>query len=76
VEEKNFRKRKLLGKYMAKMLYRWDDEKFKNEYLKRNWEKWKEKDKIIWGDKISSFGSSNLKEGVMLDLQSLDSSFF
>jgi len=28
------------GKYMAKILYRWDDEKFKKEYLRkleRNW---------------------------------------
>ena len=30
----------LLGKYMAKLLYEWDDGKFKKEYLRkleRNW---------------------------------------
>ena len=40
--EKNFRRRGLPGKYMAKMLYGWDDKKFENKYLKRlekNWEK-------------------------------------
>jgi len=40
--EKNFRRGGLPGKYMAKMLYGWDDKKFENKYLKRlekNWEK-------------------------------------
>jgi len=40
-EEKDFRKRELLEKYTAKILYGWDDGKFENEYLrklKRNWE--------------------------------------
>jgi len=35
----------LLGKYMAKLLYRWDDRKFEEEYLnklERNWRKWKD----------------------------------
>ena len=39
-EEKDFRRRELLGKFMAKILYRWDDGKFEEEYLKkleRNW---------------------------------------
>ena len=43
-EEKDFRRRELLGKYMVKMLYRWDDEKFEEENLRkleRNWQKWK-----------------------------------
>ena len=34
--------RELPGKYMAKMLYRWKNEKFENEYLKkleRNWKR-------------------------------------
>ena len=41
MEEKNFRREKLPGKYMAKILYRWDNGKFKNKYLrklKRNWQ--------------------------------------
>ena len=34
----------LPGKYTAKLLYRWDDQKFEEEYLnklKKNWRKWK-----------------------------------
>jgi len=39
-KEKDFRKGKLPGKYVAKMLYGWNDKKFEKEYLKkleRNW---------------------------------------
>ena len=35
VEERDFRRGKLLGKFMARMLYRWDDGKFEEEYLKK-----------------------------------------
>jgi len=44
VEEKDFRKGKLPGKFIAKMLYGWDNGKFEEEYLRkleRNWQKWK-----------------------------------
>jgi len=34
-EEQDFRRGKLLGKFTAKMLYRWDDGKFKEEYLRK-----------------------------------------
>jgi len=40
IEKRDFRRRKLLGKYIAKMLYRWDNRRFENKYLrklKRNW---------------------------------------
>jgi len=40
MEEKNFRRGKLPGKYTAKMLYGWSDGKFEEEYLRkleRNW---------------------------------------
>ena len=40
MEEKDFKRGKLPGKYMVKMLYRWDDGKFEEEYLRkleRNW---------------------------------------
>jgi len=33
VEE--FRRSELLGKYMAKLLFRWNDGKFEDEYLKK-----------------------------------------
>jgi len=44
MEKKDFRRGELLEKYIAKMLYRWDNGKFEKEYLKkleRNWQKWK-----------------------------------
>ena len=43
-EERDFRRGELLGKFIAKILYRWDNEKFEEEYLRkweRNWRKWK-----------------------------------
>ena len=43
-EKKDFRRGELPGRFMAKMLYRWDDGKFEKEYLRkleRNWQKWK-----------------------------------
>jgi len=39
-EEKDFRRGGLPGKFTAKILYRWDDGKFEEEYLRkleRNW---------------------------------------
>jgi len=35
IEEKDFRRGKLSGKYMVKMLYGWDNRKFKKEYLRK-----------------------------------------
>ena len=43
-EERNFRREELPEKFTARMLYRWDDRKFEEEYLKkleRNWRRWK-----------------------------------
>ena len=43
-EERDFRREELLGRFIAKMLYRWDDGKFEEEYLRkleRNWQKQK-----------------------------------
>ena len=43
-EERDFRRRELLGKFTAKMLYGWDNGKFEEEYLRkleRNWKRWK-----------------------------------
>jgi len=33
--DEEFRRRKLLEKYIAKLLFGWDDKKFENEYLKK-----------------------------------------
>ena len=41
-EERDFRREELLGRFIAKMLYRWDDGKFEEEYLRKlekNWQK-------------------------------------
>ena len=35
IKEKDFRKGELPGKYIAKMLYEWNDGKFENEYLRK-----------------------------------------
>jgi len=43
-EERDFRRGELPGKYTAKILYRWNNGKFEEEYLRkleRNWQKWK-----------------------------------
>ena len=48
-EVDEYRRIELPGKYMAKLLYRWDDRKFEDEYLKKlekNWKRWKEDRKI------------------------------
>ena len=44
-----FRRGELLGKYIVKLLYGWDNKKFEEEYLKkleRNWDRWKNDRKI------------------------------
>jgi len=44
VEDRDFKRGELLGKFMAKMLYGWDDRRFEEEYLRKlekNWQKWK-----------------------------------
>ena len=44
-EEEEYKRMELPGKYMAKLLYGWDNQKFEAEYLKKlekNWKKWKE----------------------------------
>ena len=77
-EERDFRKEMLLGKYIAKVLYRWDNGKFKNKYLRkleRSWAKLKGRDKTRWGDNSSS-GSRNLEGELISELQSLKRSFF
>ena len=38
-EKRDFRRKELPEKYTAKILYRWNNRKFENEYLDRNWQK-------------------------------------
>jgi len=43
-EAEEFKRGKLPGRYIAKLLYGWDSKKFDKEYLKkleRNWNRWK-----------------------------------
>ena len=43
-EEREYKRMELLEKYTVKLLYRWDDRKFEEEYLnklEKNWKKWK-----------------------------------
>jgi len=50
VEEKGeYKRMELPGKYTAKLLYGWDDQRFKEEYLsklEKNWKRWKGERKI------------------------------
>jgi len=40
-EEDEYRRMKLLGKYIAKLLYGWDDWRFEEEYLRKLEKNWK-----------------------------------
>ena len=60
-KEKDFRRVELPGKYMTKLLYGWDDEKFE------------EKRRL---NQQVPLEVGILKEGIMLEMQSLDTSFF
>jgi len=44
LEAEEFKRGKLPGRYIVKLLYGWDNKKFDEEYLKkleRNWNRWK-----------------------------------
>jgi len=59
------------------MLYRWNNGKFENKYLKKLKRNWSRKDKLIQKDEARSFSRSrNLEGGVILDMQSLNANFF
>ena len=56
-EVEEYKRMELLGKYMAKLLYGWDDQKFKEEYLnklERNWRKWKDNRQIDEGKHLKT----------------------
>ena len=43
-KREEYKRSELLGRYIARLLYGWDDGKFEAEYLKklkRNWRRWK-----------------------------------
>ena len=68
VEERNFKREELLGKYTVKILYRWDNRKFENKYLKKL-EKTSE-------NRSQFLQSKNLKERIMLKLKIIDFIYF
>jgi len=75
-EEKDFRRGELPGKYMSKMLYRWNDSKFENEYLKklkRNWQKWKlfSLKKNPWGRVMSELKMVDFNYSIFFSIESL-----
>jgi len=48
-EEGEYKRMEVPGKYMAKLLYGWDDQRFEKEYLnklEKNWKRWKKDRKI------------------------------
>jgi len=40
-EKEEYRRMELLGKYMAKLLYGWNNEKFEDKYLKKLEKNWR-----------------------------------
>ena len=53
-EEEEYKRMEILGKFIAKLLYGWDDRKFEEEYLnklEKNWKKWKEDRR--WANRIN-----------------------
>ena len=64
-EERDYRRGELLGKYTAKILYRWDNRKFEEEYLKKlekNWRKWKNDRQIDENEHLKSI-EEKIEEG-------------
>ena len=69
-EVEEFKSSELPDKYIARILFGWDNKKFKDEYLKkleRNWTRWKEK-AIGEGEAGSSSRVGTLKEGYCYDV--------
>jgi len=63
-EERNFRRKELLEKYITKMLYRWGNGKF---------EEFGEK---LVKMEVSFSRKKNLKKGIILELKMVDLTFF
>ena len=64
-EVDEYRRMKLLGKYMAKLLYGWDDQKFEEEYLnklEKNWKKQKEGKQIDKSEHLKMIEKKMKKE--------------
>jgi len=58
-----FKRSELLGKYTARILFEWDDNKFEDEYskkLEKSWARWKGKE-IEEGEAGSSSGIETLR---------------
>ena len=64
-EEDEYKRIKLLEKYTAKVLYRWNDQKFEEEYLKKlekNWKKWKEDRQIDESEHLKMIEEEKMEE--------------
>ena len=64
-EVNEYKRIELLGKYTAKVLYRWDDQKFEEEYLKKlekNWKKWKEDRQIDESEHLKMIEEEKMEE--------------
>jgi len=63
-EVDEYKRMELPGKYTTKFLYKWDDKKFEDEYLKKlekNWKRWKE-DRQIDESKYLKMIEENMEE--------------
>ena len=64
-EKEEYRRIEVPGKYMAKVLYGWDNGKFEEEYLKKlekNWKRWKEDRQIDESEHLKMIEEKMLEE--------------
>ena len=63
-EVDEYRRMELLGKYIAKLLYGWDDKKFEEKYLRKLEKNWKrqKKDRQIDKSKHLKMIEENMEE--------------
>jgi len=69
MEERDFRRGELPGKYTVKMLYGWDDRKFEEKYLRKL-------EKKLVKMEVSFSRKQTLKRGVMSELKTIDLIYF
>ena len=57
VKERDFKRGELLGKYIAKMLYRQDNRKFETKYLKKLKRNWQNGSQFLWRRNLEEEGN-------------------
>jgi len=74
-KREEYRRMELLEKYTAKLLYRWDDRKFEEEYLtklEKNWKMWKENRQIDKNEYLRRIEEREKKKKCMKETREQD----